>query len=153
EPCDPAEIAAEALQSFQSQLADQGFDVEVNVPPLMPLVHADRTAIMLALDNLIDNAIRYSGDSRWLSVSTVAAGEDADSVVADRGVGIPRDEIQRVSQRFVRGRSANGHGSGLGLAIVSRIARDHGGVLSVESDVAVGTRVTLAIPLLDGQEQ
>jgi two-component system phosphate regulon sensor histidine kinase PhoR len=152
EPCDPSEIAAEALQSFQSVLSDRHFDVEVNVPPLMPLIRADRTAMMLALDNLIDNAIRYSGHSRWVSVSAVATGDHVDFVVADRGIGIPPDEIERVSKRFVRGRAANGNGSGLGLAIVNRIARDHGGVLSVTSDVGQGTNVTLAIPLIERQE-
>jgi two-component system phosphate regulon sensor histidine kinase PhoR len=152
EPCDPAEIAAEALQSFQSVLTDRHFDVVVNVLPMMPLIRADRTAMMLALDNLIDNAMRYSGQSRWLSVSAVTAEDHVDFIVADHGIGIPADEIERVSRRFVRGRSANGQGSGLGLAIVNRIARDHGGLLCVTSDVGRGTQVRLTIPIMDRQE-
>jgi signal transduction histidine kinase len=109
-------------------------------------VRADRTAVVLALDNLIDNAIRYSGQANTVSVR---ASKQADHVrfdVIDRGVGIPTDDLPRVRRRFVRGRAAKGPGNGLGLAIVNRIAADHGGALEIRSEVGRGTTATLIIP-------
>jgi signal transduction histidine kinase len=109
-------------------------------------VRADRTAIVLALDNLIDNAIRYSGESKTVTVRAAAAGDNVRFDVIDQGVGIPADDLPQVRRRFVRGRTARGAGNGLGLAIVNRIAADHGGALDITSEVGHGTVATLMIP-------
>jgi signal transduction histidine kinase len=101
---------------------------------------------VLALDNLIDNAIRYSGAGNTVSVR---ASTDANHVrfdVIDQGTGIPADDLPQVRRRFVRGTTARGPGNGLGLAIVSRIAADHGGALDITSEVGRGTTATLIIP-------
>lgn len=147
EPQDPGELIAEATQGFRRQLADGDFDLQVRVTADVPLVRADRTALVLALDNLIDNAIRYSRDVKSVAVGASVENGHVRFDVVDRGAGIPADELPRVKRRFVRGRTAKGDGNGLGLAIVNRIAADHKGVFELSSEVGAGTTATLLIPV------
>ena len=143
---DPAELVAEAVLGFRRQLTDTDSRLDVDVPPDLPPIRADRTAMVLALDNVIDNAIRYSAPPPRVSISATAGKGEVRFEVSDRGAGIPPDELAHVRRRFVRGRGASGSGSGLGLAIVSRIIEDHGGRMDIASEVAAGTKVTLIIP-------
>jgi two-component system phosphate regulon sensor histidine kinase PhoR len=150
ENLEPAALVTEATQAFRRQLTDSDVRLETDVPPDVAAVRADRTAIVLALDNLIDNAIRYSGEAKTV---WVRASNRADCVrfdVIDQGVGIPADDLPKVRQRFVRGRTARGPGNGLGLAIVNRIAADHDGTLEITSEVGRGTTATLTIPKAAG---
>ena len=147
EPHDPAVLISEATQGFRRQFADGDVDLQVKVAPGIPLVRADRTALVLALDNLIDNAIRYSRDVKSVAVRASAENGHVRFDVVDRGAGIPADELPHVKSRFVRGRTAKGGGNGLGLAIVNRIAADHDGVFHLSSTVGVGTEATLLIPV------
>ena len=109
-------------------------------------MNGDRNAIVLALGNLIDNAMRYSGESRVINVAVRASGRQVEFAITDHGKGIPAEDLRRVQQWFARGRAANGNGSGLGLAIVSRVADDHGGRFLLDSTPDVGTTATLVIP-------
>lgn len=146
EPLEPAALIAEATQGFRRQLTDGAVRLDVDVAPDVPAVRADRTAIVLALDNLIDNAIRYSGAGTTVSVRGSAEANSVRFEVIDRGAGIPAEDLPQVRRRFVRGSTARGAGNGLGLAIVSRIAADHGGALDITSEVGRGTTATLIIP-------
>jgi signal transduction histidine kinase len=146
ETLDPASLVAEATQGFRRQLTDTDVRLETDVPADVPRVRADRTSIVLALDNLIDNAIRYSGGAKTVSVRASAAADRVRFDVVDRGEGIPADDLPQVRRRFVRGRTARGQGNGLGLAIVNRIAADHGGTLEITSEVGRGTTAALIIP-------
>jgi signal transduction histidine kinase len=147
EPQHPSEIVSEAVRGFHRLIKDRDFELTVDVPETLPLVNADRTSIVLALDNLIDNAMRYSGDSRKMAIVARAVNGGVEIAVRDRGVGIDADELERVKGRFARGRSAPGHGSGLGLTIVNRIINDHGGSLRLESAKTTGTTATVSLPL------
>jgi signal transduction histidine kinase len=146
EHLEPAALVSEATQAFRRQLTEGGVRLETEVPPDVPAVRADRTAIVLALDNLIDNAIRYSGGARTVRVRVSNGAGHVRFDVIDQGVGIPADDLPKVRQRFVRGRTARGPGNGLGLAIVNRIAADHDGALDIVSEVGRGTTATLIIP-------
>jgi signal transduction histidine kinase len=141
------------LQGFGPQLEAAGFQTEVELPTDLPLVRADRTAMGLLLDNLVDNAIRYSPDNRHLHIA--AHREDGHVVldVTDKGRGIPEDEIEHVTRKFFRGRHLVPHGGGLGLAIVKRIVTDHGGQLSIRSIVNEGTTVSVIIPISREHEE
>ncbi len=147
ETLDPGALVGEATQGFRRQLTDGDVRLEVDVPVDIAPVRADRTAIVLALDNLIDNAIRHSGHSKTVSVRVSEAAGRVHFDVIDHGVGIPAEDLPQVRRRFVRGRTAKGPGNGLGLAIVSRIASDHQGALEIASEVGVGTTATLVIPM------
>jgi signal transduction histidine kinase len=153
EPLDVRVLVDEVLDGFKAALSGAGFDVHVELPADLPPVRADRTACTLLLDNLVDNAIRYSKAEKWLAVRAAAAGETVVIEVSDRGMGIPPDEIAQVTRRFFRGRGAGSGGSGLGLAIASRIAEDHGGSLRIESAAGGGTTVHVTLPASDGRHE
>jgi signal transduction histidine kinase len=147
EPMDVAPFVKEMLREFQGQLAQAGFEVAVDIPPGTPPIRGDRLALRLLFDNLIDNSIRYSDNVRSLRLS--AAGDDRTVTIRvdDAGIGIPADEISQVTRKFVRGRKTPSGGSGLGLAIANRIAKDHGGTLSIHSIVGEGTTVSVTLPI------
>ena len=150
EPTDLRIAVDEALAGFSAQLGEAGFDVLLEFAPDLPTVRADHTALGLVLDNLVDNAIRYSGESRWLAVRARRDGALTVRLeVADRGVGIPEDEIGQVTRRFYRGHRAPSGGSGLGLAIVSRIVADHTGQLSITSVAGEGTTAAVTLPVAE----
>ena len=107
------------------------------------------TAVELMLNNLIDNAIRYSDVRRSIAIRAHHDGAMVAIEIGDRGVGISEDEIPHVVRRFVRGRRSGSGGSGLGLAIANRIAADHGGKLTIRSAVDVGTTVTVMLPVAE----
>lgn len=143
-------VLDDVMKGYGRQLTDRGFTVEIDMPDDLPPVRADRTSITLALDNLVDNAARYSGAGRWLGVrARRGEGRRVRIEVIDRGVGIPADQIPLITRRFVRGRGSAAPGSGLGLAIVSRIVADHGGRLAISSVVGQGTSVALELPAVE----
>jgi signal transduction histidine kinase len=157
EPVALGSVVQRTLQEFGGNLSRGGFDVTVDVPDDLPLVQADPNALGLLLNNVIDNAIRYSTDRRSLTITARPAElrqpahplrhhEAVRLDIADRGVGIPEDELRRVTRKFVRGRGSVSGGSGLGLAIVDRIVADHHGTLAITSDVGQGTTVSVTIP-------
>ncbi len=113
------------------------------------LVEGDRTLLVTALANLLDNAVAYSQPGSPVSVSRRQAGEFVEIAVTDRGIGIPEEEQQRVFERFYRldrARSRATGGTGLGLAIVKHVAANHGGEVRVWSRQGTGSTFTLRIP-------
>lgn len=147
EPLDVEELVSGVLRGFKHQLHRGGFRVTVDVPPDLPKILADRAAMELLLDNLIDNAIRHSRITKELRIEAVARGTGVALAISDRGVGIPAEDLGRVTQKFVRGRNAVRGGSGLGLAIVNRIAGDHGGRVEIESVLGQGATITVVVPV------
>jgi signal transduction histidine kinase len=153
EPLAARELVDEALKGFRVPLSQAAFEVRVDVAPDAPAIRGDRTALRLALDNVLDNAIRYSDSVRRLDVRVFAARDHRVAIeVRDRGVGIPAAELAHVTRRFQRGRRPHSSGSGLGLAIVERIVKDHRGDLIVESREGEGTTVRLIVPAAEQQD-
>lgn len=147
EPLSPNEIIGAALREFSTQLAEGRFEFHIDVEPDLPPVRADRTAIGLTLTNLVDNAIRYAGTSRFLRLAAHHRGDSVVFEVEDKGQGIAPEDVPNVTRRFFRGRGAATGGSGLGLAIAQRIVADHGGTLQVTSALGSGTTVSVTLPL------
>jgi len=117
-------------------------------------VQGDEELLKTALHNLIENALKYS-DNPWVQVQLrrerSPKGYALAVAVADRGRGIPEDQIPRLFEPFYRGTNSGGQpGHGLGLALVSKIATWHGGVLEVQSKVGVGSTFTLVLPPIFG---
>ena len=142
-----AELVDDVLQNFRHPLSEREFKVEVDMPVDLPLVRADRTAMMLTLDNLVDNAIRYSPREHFIRISARRDGQNVVIEVQDRGVGIAPDELSIVRRKFARGKLARADGSGLGLAIVSRIVADHKGTLVLDSEPGTGTTAKVYLPI------
>ena len=147
EAADVGELVHETLERFRIQLSQQRFTVEIDIPTDVPQVRADRSALIHVLNNVIDNAIKYSNNSRTLTIAAVAADDTVCISIADRGIGIPTSEIDLVSEKFFRGRRSQAEGSGLGLAIARRIIEAHQGRLKIASDLGQGTRVDLVLPV------
>jgi signal transduction histidine kinase len=146
EPVALDQLVEKALGSFGPRLVADKFDVNVEIPDDLPDIRADSTALGLVLINLIDNAIRYSGEQKWLRITASRQGEEISIAIADHGDGIPADEMRHVQRKFYRGRRARSDGSGLGLALAERIIRDHGGSLTLQSSVGQGTTVVILLP-------
>jgi signal transduction histidine kinase len=144
---DVEELVEEALLSFRHVIDRKRLRIDIELGRGLPPIRADRTAMVLALDNAIDNAIRHGSAGAWIRIGASAHGADVLIEIADGGAGIPADELAIVQRRFIRGRSARGDGSGLGLAIIQRIAVGHKGSLQLESPNGSGTTLTLRIPI------
>jgi two-component system phosphate regulon sensor histidine kinase PhoR len=110
-------------------------------------VQVDRGAINLVLSNIVDNAIRYSGNGRDLTIRISLDDKKPMLLVnvIDTGVGIDENEISELTTRYFRSKRPSG--AGLGLAIANRIVADHGGWLAIKSAKGEGTTVTVALPL------
>jgi two-component system phosphate regulon sensor histidine kinase PhoR len=141
-----ADLVEDALQGFRPTLATLEFELLVDLPPGLPQVCVDRPAVIQALENIVDNAIKYSGAIRRLAVSGRAAGKSLTLTVKDSGSGICREDQARIFERFYRGRNVPTSGSGLGLPIAKRIVESHGGRIDVRSEVGVGTEVDVTLP-------
>ena len=98
------------------------------------------------LNNLIDNAIRYSKTRHHLTIAGRTRNGSVTLEVTDKGGGIPAEDIERATRKFWRGQESASGGSGLGLAIVDRIVADHGGKLEIRSTVGEGTSVIVTLP-------
>jgi signal transduction histidine kinase len=147
ESLDPGTLLEDALNSFQSHLKEQGFDVNVDIPAPLPSVYADRSAILQVLENVLDNAIRYSNGTRQLTISASTSDTKVSLKIADKGLGIAPDDVPHVFEKFYRGHDVSSGGSGLGLAIAQRIMKDHHGDVRLESTPGAGTVVEIVLPL------
>jgi signal transduction histidine kinase len=143
---DPGDLVDEALTQFWPRLNQLGFDVNVEMAPGLPPVRADRAAMLQVLGNVIDNAIKYSGARRKLSIAGCAHAQGVTIAVADAGVGIASQHLERVFEKFYRGPGTNVGGSGLGLTIARRVVEGHGGRIVVDSVAGEGTRVEIMVP-------
>jgi signal transduction histidine kinase len=143
-------VVHEVLEAFRYPLAQQGFKLDVAVAPDLPEVPLDPAAIKQALANLVDNAIKYSGERRRLAVTARRDGGEVRIEVADEGIGIPPSETERIFEKFYRiGRSETQgrRGSGVGLALVKHIVEAHGGRVTVDSRPGEGSRFTVRLPV------
>jgi signal transduction histidine kinase len=146
------------LGRLEHQLAQGHYHVDARIEPELPRVLADEGAAEQAVENLLANAIKYSGDSRQIEVDVRRGGHHVVVSVRDHGIGIPRKEQGRIFRKFYRvHRDLGGgpQGTGLGLAIVDHTMRGHGGFVHVESEPDKGSTFTLhfPIPAEVGQEE
>ncbi len=141
------QLAVEKVRSFAD--AHRVEIAAVGLPSGLE-VSGDRRQLVRALQNLLDNAVRYSDADQRITV-TVEQIEDGVAVsVRDDGVGIPRAELERVFERFYRvdrARSRESGGTGLGLAIVRHVTQNHGGRVLVESKPGAGSNFSMHLPL------
>jgi len=151
EATDLEEVITETLETFKVRLRQRGFRLIYEGPdePLPPVV-LDAGAIAQSLSNLVDNAVKYSNGNTEILVSVKRKRNTVVLSVQDWGVGIPRNEQEKIFERFHRVSTGLVHdvkGSGLGLAIVQHIVQAHGGKITVESRPGHGSTFSLHLPL------
>jgi signal transduction histidine kinase len=159
EPFNVAETIDTALSNTEGLIRSEGFTVERDVDPELPLVMADAFAVSQCLENLITNAVKYGRTARWIGIHarTVVDSRGTTAVhvsVSDRGMGITPAELARVFEPFYRGaavRAAQIHGTGLGLALARQLAEAMGG--SVDATSVPGRGSTFTLRLFTGSLQ
>jgi PAS domain S-box-containing protein len=146
-PVTAAELLVTALQATRASAIKQNVDVSIAPNPSPATVMADRSQIGRVLENLISNAVRHSEPESKVTLRAEPAGNDVLFSVEDTGSGIPQEYLAKIFDRFVQVPGATQGGAGLGLSIAQTIVRAHGGELSVESRVGVGSsfRFTLRV--------
>jgi signal transduction histidine kinase len=145
-------VIESALADCGAAIEEAGIQVDKAVAPDLS-VRADSSALRRAIQNLIDNAIKYGGESKWIGIGAKASSEGRRSeimiTVEDKGPGIPADELPHLFEPFYRGRDVQARrarGNGLGLALVQQIVEGHSGRVSVQSAAGRGTSFTIHLP-------
>jgi signal transduction histidine kinase len=148
EVLDLGPLVRETVDAFARSLSRQGFTFTVEEDRPTPHVHADSAALEQSLANLLDNAVKYSGDARLVTVRLRAAGHEARIEVSDQGVGISEADKRRIFEKFYRGAAATlqRQGFGLGLPIVQELVAAHRGRVEVESEIGRGSTFRIILP-------
>jgi signal transduction histidine kinase len=153
---DMAELVNNTLDSYRYQIEQQGFAFEESIDSNLPAVRVDREAIARALVNLVNNALKYSTDEKFLGVKLYRENGVVKLEVMDRGIGIARRDQSKIFEKFYRTGDPlvhNTKGSGLGLSLVRHITQAHGGEIAVESTPGKGSKFTLSLPLAGAGQQ
>jgi signal transduction histidine kinase len=143
-----AQAIGPTIKSYTEHLRLRGFDVELDLAEHLPPVCFDEEAISQAVLNLMDNARKYSGSLKYIGVRVFRAAQDVIVEVEDRGPGIAKEHENRIFECYYRVTDPlSRQGFGLGLYLVSDVIRAHRGRIEVKSEVGVGSRFRLIIPL------
>jgi|WetSurMetagenome_2_1015567.scaffolds.fasta_scaffold05606_5 two-component system phosphate regulon sensor histidine kinase PhoR len=143
-------IAQSVLHMIQQKADEKKIRIASAIPEDLPLIRADRDRLSQVLINVLDNAVKFTPEGGTVSLSAApAAGSEVVVKIADTGIGVPRDEIPRLGERFYRvdkTRSRELGGTGLGLSIVKHLMTAHKGRIEIESLLGRGTTVSLYFP-------
>jgi two-component system phosphate regulon sensor histidine kinase PhoR len=147
QPVEP--IVEAALQAYEPQRLSHPFELRRALEPGLPSVMADRAALTGALHHLLNNAHKYTGPEKIITVGAVRRGPTVLVTVSDNGPGIPVPDQKRIFDKFYRASDPlqrTIEGSGLGLAMVKHIVVAHGGTIAVASEVGHGATFTVTLP-------
>jgi signal transduction histidine kinase len=149
EPLDATAWLRALAQDFQAEVAAQGVSIEAGVPDDLPLLVADREALTSAVQNLLDNAVKYSPGCKTVWLEAEPSDSSLIIRVRDRGIGIAEQDRKHIFEKFYRGGSETARrvkGVGLGLSLVKQIAAAHRGSVQVESRPGQGSTFTITLP-------
>ncbi|RPH37690.1 ATP-binding protein [bacterium] len=143
-------VFSDVMKSYGFHLQSEGFTPGVRLDESLPPVKGDAESISEAVINLIDNAIKYSGESKYLAIATGKTDGVQYIEVEDHGIGIAREHQEKIFENFYRVSTGLVHtvrGTGLGLALVKHIMDAHGGNVRVDSVPGKGSRFRLLFPI------
>ncbi len=152
EPLDVIAELEEAVFLFGDKAARAGIRLQYCEGEALPAVMGDGDRLKQVFVNLLDNAVKYSHSGDRIRVEATRLSDTVQIVISDTGIGIAREELPRVWQKFYQTDPTN-PGSGLGLALVDEIVRLHGGTVDIDSEHGVGTTVTVVLPIEERDER
>lgn len=150
EETDMIEWLDQTVENFKKENLQREIKIHTRVPDDVPLLSIDKNAMALAVNNLLDNAMKYSTKKNEVDVIVVKDDNNILIKVKDYGIGIPHDELNKVFEKFYQGSNAtrlSTKGTGLGLTLVRHTIESHGGGVEVESKVNQGSTFTLSMPI------
>ena len=158
-PVDLAPIVRQVVDGLQTLARDRGVEINVAVPPGALMVLGDRDELIRAVENLVENALKYGAVGKRVDITaahgqTRAGGAEARIAVRDYGPGIPSEHLPRLTERFYRVDVSDSRaqgGTGLGLALVKHVLNRHAGRLTIESTLGAGAIFTMHLPLRTGE--
>jgi signal transduction histidine kinase len=158
-PTEVVPILEQSLSASEAMLRDEGFMFHKEISPELPFVVADPEALGKCVENLISNAMKYSGQNRWVALRAGCASNqgspEVQISVEDKGIGISPADLPHVFEPFYRAecvRDSQVRGVGLGLYLVKRMMEAMGGGVSVSSKLSQGSIFTLHFPVFDSAE-
>jgi two-component system phosphate regulon sensor histidine kinase PhoR len=147
---DLSSFLPEIVRDWEKKLRSKQLNIIVEVPTEFSPICADRARLQEALYNLLDNAVKYSREHGEIRLSARQRDGEIELSVSDGGIGIAKEDLPRIFERFYRADKARSpdkvSGTGLGLAIVKHIAQLHGGRVEAESELEKGTTIRLVLP-------
>ncbi len=150
EPLQVDEIVADVFDLFDIQARNSKISLHADIQPDLPPIMADRELVNVLIKNLVGNAIKFSKEGGRVDVVARQEGDDLAISVIDRGLGIPADELPHIFEKFYRVWSTTESGIkgvGLGLVLAKEAAEAHGGQIEVESELDVGSRFMVTLPI------
>jgi cell cycle sensor histidine kinase DivJ len=150
EPFALAPVVRNCCDLLTLKASDAGLDVVLRLPADLPELNADKRALKQILLNLLSNAVKFTDRGGRITISARGEGTFVFLTVADTGIGIAKDDLARLGDPFFQARAAYDRpydGTGLGLSIVKGLVNLHGGTMTIESEVGVGTAVTIRLPV------
>ena len=151
EPFDACQAVRKVYEAMRLDVAKHGLDLNLSLPAGPAWVLGDRDRIEQVIINITTNAVRYTSEGGSVEMSAALKGSEVLLSVQDTGIGIPKEDIPRIFDRFYRvdkARSRALGGTGLGLSIAFEIVRRHNGRMEIESEVGKGTTMTVYLPCL-----
>jgi len=147
---DLSSFLPEMVRDWEKKLTSKKLNMSVDVPTDLSPIRVDRTRLQEALYNLLDNAVKYSRENGEIRLSARQSDGEIELAVSDDGIGITKEDLPRIFERFYRADKARSpdqvRGTGLGLAIVKHIAQLHGGRVKAESELDKGTTIRVVLP-------
>ncbi|MFA6456418.1 MAG: ATP-binding protein [Bacteroidota bacterium] len=151
-PANINDIISSVLTIYSYRLEQHSFTLETSLDKNLPMLSVDEEAIAEALHNLIDNAIKYSADVKFLRIESLRTDSAVQIVVIDRGIGVATEHQTHIFEKFYRvshGLVHTAKGTGLGLAIVQHIVHAHHGTITINSESNNGSRFSMTLPLTE----
>jgi signal transduction histidine kinase len=148
-PVHPRDLVSTLITSYESWIRSKGFTVSIDIDDQVEPQMWDRDAVSRALLNLIDNAIKYSGDDKRIDVCVRQTDQNVIIEVRDRGIGIDSRDLGKIFDPYYRAKFSDTQtrrGAGLGLTLVQQIAASHGGQVEVDSKPGEGSTFRLLFP-------
>jgi two-component system phosphate regulon sensor histidine kinase PhoR len=154
-PLQVHEVIQNVLENYQLQLKEKEADVQLLLNAKNDMISADEVHFTNLVSNLIDNAIKYSNDKLRITISTHSTKNHVIVRVADNGIGMSKESVKRIFEKFYRAHTGNLHnvkGFGLGMSYVKTVIDAHKGKIKVESTPGKGTSFTVEMPLMPEED-